>query len=159
MADTRVLKRQVEPYVRRQLEQQFGQSFEKESLPVGRRADGSQATHEFDAVSADGRIVAGIKSSSGKTRGGRRPSGKIASAYKELYFLSLAKAKRRILVLTDPEFYWILQNDTDGRLALGLELMLIPLPPELDKKVKEVQKEASHEMSGGTASEEAVSSH
>lgn len=147
MADTRVLKNQVEPYVRKQLEEKFGQPFAKQFLPVGQRADGSQATHEFDAVSIDGRIVAGIKSSSGKTSGGRRPSGKIAAAYKELYFLSLVKAERRILVLTDPEFYRILESDCDGKLATGLELMLIPLPPELEKRVQAMREVASQEMS------------
>jgi hypothetical protein len=145
-----VLKRQIEPYVRKQLEQEFGQSFEKQFLPIGRRADGSQATHEFDAVSADGRIVVGIKSSSGKTRGGKRPSGKIAGAYKELYFLSLVNAERRILVLTDPEFYRIFQSDCDGKLATGLELILIPLPPELEKRVQAMREAASQEMSAPT---------
>jgi len=147
MVDTRLLKSEVEQCVREQLKEKFGQPFVKRFLPVGRCADGSPATHEFDAVSADGRIVVGIKSSSGKTSGGRHPSGKIAAAYKELYFLSLVKAERRILVLTDREFYRILGNDCDGKLAPGLELMLIPLPPELEQQVQVVQEAASQEMS------------
>jgi hypothetical protein len=134
VADTRVLKHQVEPYVRERLEAEFGQPFTQQFLPIGQRADGSPAMHEFDAVSADGRIVAGIKTSSGKTSGGRHPSGKIAAAYRELYFLSLVKAERRILALTDREFYRILGSECDGKLAPGLELMLIPLPPELEQQ-------------------------
>lgn len=40
MADTRVLKRDVEPFVRKRLEAEFGQPFTQQFLPVGRRADG-----------------------------------------------------------------------------------------------------------------------
>jgi hypothetical protein len=149
VADTRLLKNQVERYVRGALEKEFGQQFTTQVLIVGKRSDGFPASHEFDAVSADGRIVAGIKSSSGKTSSGRRPSGKIAAAYKELYFLSLVDAERRILVLTDPEFYKIMENDCDGRLAPGLELMLIPLSLELASQVQTVHKTASQEMSAG----------
>jgi hypothetical protein len=151
VADTRLLKNQVESYIRGALEKEFGQRFTTQSLIVGKRADGSPACHEFDAVSADRRIVAGIKSSSGKTSSGRRPSGKIAAAYKELYFLSLAQAERRILVLSDPEFYKIMESDCDGRLAPGLELMLIPLSPELARQVQTVHTTASQEMSGGAS--------
>jgi len=150
MANTRFLKSEVERCVREQLKEKFGQPFDKRFLPVGQCADGSPATHEFDAVSADGRIVVGIKSSSGKTSGGRHPSGKIAAAYKELYFLSLMKAERRILALTDQEFYRILESECDGKLAPGLELMLIPLPPELAAQVQVVQEAASQEMSATT---------
>ncbi len=149
MADTRVLKNQVEAYVRSELARRFGQPFTKQVLVVGQRSDGSDATREFDAVSADGHIVAGIKSSSGKTSGGSHPSGKVATAYQELYFLSLAQAERRILVLTDPEFHEIFKRHSDGRLAHGLELLLIPLPPELKEQAQKVHGEASQEMSGG----------
>jgi hypothetical protein len=93
----------------------------------------------------------GIKSSSGKISGGKYPSGKVASAYQELYFLSLVKAERRILVLTNPEFYEIFQSRSDGRLAPGLELMLVSLPPELREEAQTVQQEASQEMAAGTA--------
>lgn len=149
MADTRVMKHRVEPYVREKLEAEFGQAFTQQFLPVGRRTDGSAAMHEFDAVSADRRIVAGIKSSSGRTSGGRRPSGKINAAYKELYFLSLVDANHRILVLTDPEFHQIMRNDSDGKLAPGLELMLIALPRELKEQVQAVHRAASKEMTTG----------
>lgn len=117
MADTRVLKQQAEPFVRESLEAEFGQPFTQQYLAVGQRADGSPAMYEFDAVSADRRIVAGIKSSSGKTSGGRRPSGKIAAAYRELYYLSLADAECRILVLTDPEFHQIMTSECDDLVA------------------------------------------
>jgi hypothetical protein len=149
MADTRLLTNQVEEYVRTELARQFGRRFEKKALVLSQRSDGSDATHEFDAVSEDGRIVAAIKSSSGKTSGGRLPSGKIAAAYKDLYFLSLARAERRFLVLTDPEFHAIFIGNCDGKLAAGIEVLLIPLPADLKEQVQAVHRGASKEMSGG----------
>ena len=134
--------------MRERLEAEYGQPFSQQFLLVGWRADGSPASHELDAVSADRRLVAGIKSSSGKTSGGRRPSGKIAAAYKELYFLSLVDADRRILVLTDRGFYRIMMSESDGKLVSGLELMLIELPPKLKEQVQAVHKAVSQEMSG-----------
>jgi hypothetical protein len=96
VADTGVLKHRVEPFVTERLEAGFGQPFSQQCLPIGRRADGSVAMHEFDAVSADWRTVASIENSSGNTSGGRLPSGNTASAYKELDFLCLADADRQI---------------------------------------------------------------
>jgi hypothetical protein len=52
------------------LEQQEGQPFSKRVLPL---APGG--SHEFDAVSADGMIVASIKSAGGRTSGGKFPGG------------------------------------------------------------------------------------
>jgi hypothetical protein len=150
MTDTRILKRQVEDHVRKVLKEEISQTFVSRKLVIGRRPDGTLATHEFDAVSADGTIVAGIKSSSGKTSGGKHPSGKVAAAYQELYFLSLVgAAKRRILVLTDPEFHKIFEKHSGGRLGHGIELKLITLPPELSAEVQLVHKATSQEMTGG----------
>ena len=155
MANTQVLTNQVESYVRSKLKVKYGQPFTKRELPVGQKQDGSPATHEFDAVSADGRTVVGIKSSSGKTSGGRFPSGKVAAAYQEPYFLSLAQAERRILVLTNPEFHKIFSRHSDGKVAPGLKLKLIPLSPELGEQAQAVQRAASQEMSGSSDHEKA----
>jgi hypothetical protein len=103
--------------------------------------------HEFDAVSADLRTIAGINSSSDKTSGGRRPSGRIATACKKLCFLSLVDADHRILVLADSGVHRIMMSECDGKLASGLELMLIELPPKLKEQVQTVHKAASQEMS------------
>ena len=74
------LRQVVEEHVREHLAAEFGQTFSARYLaltPGGR--------HEFDAVSADGLIVASIKSASGLTAGGRIPSGKIRDSLAELY--------------------------------------------------------------------------
>jgi hypothetical protein len=80
MANTRLLTVQVEEFVRMTLEQQEGQSFSKRVLPLA-----SGGSHEFDAVSADGMIVASIKSAGGRTSSGKFPGGKVNAATAELY--------------------------------------------------------------------------
>jgi hypothetical protein len=84
MANTHLLKAHVEPYVRQWLSEQYSQPFTAQFLELA----GCCGVHEFDAVSADGKIICGIKSSSGLTSRGKNPSGKIAGAYQELYFLA-----------------------------------------------------------------------
>src|SRR5262245_46270944 len=134
MADTNKLKTIVEPYVREWLQAKFGVPFTKEFLPLA----GCTGEHEFDAVSADRKIVAGIKSSSGKTSGKRNPSGKYESAFAEVYFLSLVQTDRKILVLTDAEFYRLFVAKSHGKLGAGVELMYCPLPAELECAVREI---------------------
>jgi hypothetical protein len=131
------------------LQAKFGQQFEKRFLKVGVRSDGTDATHEFDAVSADGTIVTSIKAHSGKTSGNRNPVGKINSTFTEVLFLGLVKeAKKKYLVLTDPEFHSIFRNKSDGKLPEGVELLHLPLPPEIQARVNEDKKKASLEMTG-----------
>ncbi len=148
MANTRQLTIDVENYVRGQLEQKFSQQFQKKKLLIGQQANGTPAYHEFDAVSADGSVICAIKSSSGRTGQGKYPSGKVAGAYKDLYFLLLVKAQRRILILTDPEFYEIFKRNSDGKFTDGLELMFVPLSLELAAKVQAVHIAAREEMAG-----------
>jgi hypothetical protein len=119
MADTHLLKKHVEPHLRKWLSEQYSQTFTREVLQLA----GCCGFHEFDAVSADKRIICGIKSSSGITSCGKNPSGKISSAYEELYFLAGVDADQRLLVSTDEGFYRLLSNQTalqeDVRKALA----------------------------------------
>lgn len=150
MADTRLLKSHVEPFVREWLSNRFGVSFNKKVLPL-KRAGAGHGKHEFDAVSDDGKIVAGIKSSSGKTTGGKGPSGKKHSAYEELYFLSLIEADKKLLVLTDPEFFKLFSSDAEGKIAPGIELLFCPLSSDLQGLVRELRRKASSEIDQGKA--------
>src|SRR5579871_1311451 len=88
MANTDVIKSKIHPYVRNWLKERYGVAFGKGSLPL----QDCEGVHQFDAVSSDGKVAAEIKTASGKTSGGKHPSGKRASAFEQLYFLSLAKA-------------------------------------------------------------------
>lgn len=146
MANTRYLRDVVEGYVRGQLADEFGQPFTSQILVLS-----TGGTHEFDAVSEDGRLVASIKSASGLTRGGRVPSGKIKDSTAELYYLSLVEAPRRLLILTDPEFYEIFLRTMAGRILDGLEVRAMLLPKDIRAEVDKVVAEASREVSPSRA--------
>jgi hypothetical protein len=148
MANTNLLKTRVEPFVREWLAKQYSQTFSREFLQLA----GCSGSHEFDAVSADKRIVCGIKSSSGATSGGKNPSGKIASAYEELYFLAGVDADQRFLVLTDKEFYQLLSRKMQEKLSRDIKLFYCPLTEELARLVRAVQSEASSEIDRGKPS-------
>ncbi len=141
MADTTYLRYTVEPWLRGQLEKEFGQPFASKVLTLT-----TGGTHEFDAVSQDNQVVAAIKTASGRTATGRNPSGKIKDSIAELYFLSLVEAPNRLLILTSPEFHGILCSALQGRWALGVAPRLMTLPEHIQRKVNEVQKRASDEI-------------
>lgn len=140
--------REAENYVRNTaLPKHFHQPFAKEPLPVGRKADGSVAKHEFDAVSRDHTVVVSIKALSGKTAGGKNPSGKVKDANAELLFLSLVQASRRLLVLTDESFFRLFKRESDGKRPPGVELLHVPLPQSIKEKVERARQIASREVS------------
>jgi len=143
VADTSFLKNEVEEFVREQLEDEYKTKFTSKMLRLV-----TDGMHEFDAVSQDGRIVAGIKASSGLTSTGKNPSGKIYSAVAELYFLSLVNAPVKLLVLTDPKFHAILSRKMKDRLAPGLELKVAELSSEILDRVRDIRARASEEVSG-----------
>jgi hypothetical protein len=142
MANTSILRTKVEPVIREALAAEFGQPFSSQilALPGG-------AAREFDAVSADRRIVVSIKTSSGLTSGGHLPGGKINSCIADLYYLSLLTAPVRRLVLTNPDFFEIFTTRMAGALAPGIEIVAMPLPSDLQRQVDLVIADASREMS------------
>lgn len=141
MADTTYLKNVVEPFVRDQLASRYGVPFQSRVLTLV-----TGGTHEFDAVSADGRVVAAIKAHSGKTARGLHPAAKVRDAEAELYYLTLVAAPIRLLVLTNREFYEIMERRLTGRLAPGIAVEHIPLPDDIQKEVTRVQAVASQEV-------------
>ncbi len=131
--------------MREWLSLRYSQTFTRESL----RLVGYCGFHEFDAVSSDRKIVCGIKSSSGATSGGKNPSGKIASAYQELYFLAGVDAEQRFLVLTDDEFYQLLSKKMSEKLSRDIKLLYCPLSGELARLVETIRAEATDEIDRG----------
>lgn len=146
MANTTYLRREVESHVRAELAAKHGQPFSSQFLEL--RTGGR---HEFDAVSDDEQIVAGIKAASGLTAGGRIPSGKINSSLAELYYLSLVEAPVRMLVLTNPEFHAIFVKKTSGAIAWGIAVICMPLPEAMQAEVDAVVRLASDEVSPAVA--------
>ena len=146
MANTSILRYEVEPYVRARLEAEFGQPFAARFLPL---LPGGM--HEFDAVAADGSVVASVKSASGLTAGGRVPDGKIKNCVAELYYLSLVEAPCRRLILTTPAFFKIFTRKVTGAVAVGIEVVCLPLSADLQEKVNEVVRQASSEVTPARA--------
>ena len=142
MVNTNYLK-EIECWVRDNwLPQQFpGYQFNKRFLEL---APGGE--HEFDAVSEDVSIVAGIKTNSCKTSGGKGPAGKAAQLYQELYFLNLVEAKKKYLVLTNEDMYKDFLKRSEGKVADGVGILFCQLPSDMNRKVADIQKEASEEQ-------------
>ena len=141
MAKTSYLTTVVEEAVRATLAQRHGVAFTKRRMPLL-----PGGLHEFDAVAEDGSIVASIKAASGRTAGGKVPSGKIKDSIAELYYLSLVQAPRRLLVLTSAEFHEILTRTLRDKIAQGIEVAHIPLPLDVEAEVVRVQRVASVEV-------------
>jgi len=142
MADTTYMKNEVELWVRDWLAQQFpGYSFSKQSLGLI-----TGGKHEFDAVSQDRSIIAGIKAHSWKTKSGNLPSGKYAQLYQELYFLSLAEASKKFLILTNEDMHKDFVKRSQGKLAKGIDVIFCRLPLQMRVKVEGVQAAASREQ-------------
>jgi hypothetical protein len=141
VANTKALVEQVEPFIHEWLQQHFGVTFSRKKVPIG-----CDAFHQFGAVSDDGKIVAAIRRSSGKTTGNNLPTGKIQLVFKDLHFLSLVQAKTKVLVITDLEFLEIIKAETRGKLPQGVQLLHCELPPHLEAIVKSVRQSASEEM-------------
>lgn len=146
MANTYLLKTIVEDEVKQKLARYFCVEFEKKGsvhLPTG-------GTHEFDGVSLNGDIIASIKkTASGRTSGGKNPSGKIKDIEAELYYLLLAEAKQKLLVLTNVEFYRIIQKKRlKGRLHPSIQIMARLSRQTRHLVEKKVQQSASDEMKG-----------
>src|SRR2546422_10975751 len=100
MADTRV-QLEVEDWVRQNwMPKQYGHLFRRERL----RLD-SGGVFDFDAVSADNATVATISTSAGSTASGKHPTGKLMKLRSDMFFLLLVDAKRRLVVLTEPNMY------------------------------------------------------
>lgn len=143
MADTSFLRYTVEPWVRDRLTERYDVGFESRRLRLS-----PGGTREFDAVSRDLSVVASIKAHSGLTSGGRNPSAKISSALLEVYFLSLIESHRRLLILTNPDFYEIFTRRTNGQVPDFISVELISLPPTMQIAVDQVTSRASREMDG-----------
>lgn len=147
MANTQFIKDEVEPWVRKRLEENFGQPFRSDVLKLR-----TGRNHEFDAVSADGAMIFSIKSASGRTATGGLPQGKFHTAIAELYFLSLVSGQKRVLLVTNPQFYKLLERRLAGLMPDGVHLECLPLPHEMQAQLDAVIAVASKEVSPAVAS-------
>lgn|SRR5437870_1349472 len=140
MAQTGV-QLEVEDWVRREwLPREFGQKFSRERLKLT-----SGGVFDFDAVSADGKIVASISTSAAR---GKLGVGKLAKIRSDMLFLLVASCgDRRLLVLTDETMFQQLQKEMSaGRVPSSIEFKHAKIPAELERRLVSSQEIASLEV-------------
>ncbi len=142
LADTRV-QIEAEDWVRREwMPTRFGQQFSRERVRLS-----SGGVFDFDAVSADGKIVATISTSGARTSTGKYAVGKMLKIRSDIYFLLLAEADHRIVVLTERDMYdQCLKEAEGGRVPKSIEFVHVEIPPQLEARLSASRGVASHEL-------------
>ncbi len=110
--------------VRQRLEAQEGLSLPAARVAVGKKPDGTQRQHLFDLVAENGTIVGEVRTYT--IEGSSRPSGKFAHCYAACLYLYRARARRKILVLTDRAFWSRFRREGEG-LIEGIEVIHVPI--------------------------------
>ena len=143
MADTRI-QLEVEDWVRTVwMRERFGQKFRRERLPL--RSGGK---FDFDAVSADEKVIATISTSSSLTSGGKHGVGKMMKLRSDMLFLIMAAAERRLVVLTEADMYKrCLAEVEGGRVPPEVEFVLAAIPAELRTRLEQAKAKSSAEVS------------
>ena len=143
MAST-AIQSEVERWIREEwLRRRFGRSFTKKNVRLK-----SGGEFEFDAVSDDDKVVANISTSSLRTVSGNRGSGKINKVRSDIYFLLLAEAaEKRVMLLTESDMHeaWLKQIDR-GRVPDSIQIRCVEIPNPLREKLEAAQKKASDEV-------------
>lgn len=111
--------------VRRRLEEQEGMPLPEGRVPVGKKADGSPRQHMFDLAAENGTVVGEVRTYTLGESGGR-PAGKFAHCYAACLFLYRARARRKLLVLTDRAFWSRFRREGEG-LIEGIEVIHVPI--------------------------------
>lgn len=110
--------------VRRRLEEQEGMPLPAARVAVGKKPDGTQRQHLFDLVAENGTLVGEVRTYT--IEGSSRPSGKFAHCYAACLYLYRARARRKILVLTDRAFWSRFRREGEG-LIEGIEVIHVPI--------------------------------
>jgi hypothetical protein len=127
------------------LQAEFNGHFSRTNLQVGSKSNGKPAMHNFDLVSEDNQIVAEVKSHQ-LTKSGNIPSGKISDTYQACFMLEKVSAKKKLLILTDPNFYEIFKRYSEGKISKEIEIVLLHGDANLKRvDLKAVTKQSKQE--------------
>jgi len=142
LADTRV-QLEVEDWVRREwMPNRLGVRFSRERVALS-----SGGVFDADAVSLDSKIVATISTSGAKTSGGKYAVGKMLKIRSDMFFLLLAQAERRLVILTERDMYdQCLKEVAGGRIPKSIEFLHAELPSELEARPVASRTTASGEF-------------
>ena len=145
MADSTIATRDVENWIRSEfLLKKYHKIFSKRKLLLS-----YGGKFECDAVSKNKNIVCFISTSSRKTISGKHGAGKFAKIRADAYWaLSLKKKPQKILfAFTDKSMVELIKQEKEkGRFPKHIKMLLVKLPPELEKKHAEMRKKAAEEM-------------
>lgn len=142
MADTRV-QLEVEDWVRREwMSKRFGFRFSRERVRLS-----CGGYFDADAVSEDFKVVAAISTSGARTSGGRNAVGKMLKIRSDMYFLLLADAQRRMVILTESDMHAQCQKEAaGGRVPKTIEFFHAEIPIELKERLVASRGLASGEI-------------
>lgn len=143
MADTSLIKTEIEPCVRKWL------SVHLDNVPLEEYSVvlPSGGSYRFDAVSQNGLIVAAILCNRPKTRTGRENTGGVRKALAEIEHLKqLARTVKKIMVFTDQEFCSLIQRRGKRFGIEEIEMLVCKLPLEKDKLLQKILNNASYEQ-------------
>ncbi|MGN6759435.1 MAG: hypothetical protein ACTHMJ_23955 [Thermomicrobiales bacterium] len=141
MAQERLKEQAIVALARRRLETQEGLALPAGRAPVGNRADGTPRQHLFDLAAADGSVIGEIRTYT-LGEGGGRPAGKFAHCYAACLFLLRARARRRVLVLTDHAFWARFRRESEG-IVNGIEILHVPVDETLPIVTEEEEESLS----------------
>jgi len=125
------------------MQQEFGQRFHRDRVRLT-----SGGVFDFDAVSADGEMVASISTSGARTSGGKVGVGKLMKIRSDMLFLVLASATRPVMIFTEKDMFDLCMKEIDaGRAPQNIKCFHAPLPPDLGAKLQIARKVSSDEVS------------
>ena len=112
----------TEEKVRQKLSQQVGKTLLKRKISIS-----TDAKHEFDGVSQDEEILVEIKASGIPGKGEIRHTQLAEMCEACLLLLSVKNGRRRILALSNQDFYKKFANTMQAEAArsLGVEILLV----------------------------------
>lgn len=144
MADTSVQVEIASYICDNVLPEAFGAPFSRERIQLS-----SGGNHSFAAVSSDRRMVGTICTGAASTANGKLAVGKLNKVRADLYFLLLAEAERKFIVVVQPVMRQLLTSERDEfrRIPSNIEIIGANLPPKLLDRLAAAQKEASVEVS------------
>lgn len=142
MADT-TCQRECAAWIRENwLPARFGQTFTEQSVHL---TTGGQ--YKFDAVSADGRVVASISTSRAATSSGKHGVGKMMKLRSDMLFHVLADTEHKLMVFTEACMLdACVREQENGRTPADIEFIRAELPPELSEKLAHARDASSREV-------------
>jgi hypothetical protein len=152
MADTRC-QLECEDWVRQGwMPQRFGQNFHRDRVRLT-----SGGFFDFDAVSADGTVIATISTSGAKTSGGKHATGKVMKLRSDMLFLLLASPRQALMILTERDMFELCEREKHaGRTPRNIEFHHVALPDDLVAKLEIARQASSDEVSPRRAADKAI---